>query len=150
MATTIIDTFITRYAFQVDQQSARRVNTFVSGLQTRIRALGGALTTLGVAGGLGIAGITQALREYSRVTNTIQNNLLNLTKKQDEAVRDAEKGLEEYKAGLLGIDRTIKRVFTQTQHLEGVAALMSGDRSSAAQINKMYKNAFYLPPFLSP
>ena len=141
MATTIIDTFITRYAFQVDRQSARRVNTFVSGLQTRVRALGGALSTLGVAGGLGIAGITQALREYSRVTNAIQNNLLNLTKKQGEAVSDAKKGLKEYEAGLVGIDRTIKRVFTTTQHLEGVAALMSGDRSSATQINKMYKSA---------
>ena len=141
MATSIIDTFITRYAFQVDQQSARRVNRFVSGLQSRVRALGGALTTLGVAGGLGIAGITQALREYSRVTNTIQNSLLDLTKKQDVAMREAEKGLEKYKDGLEGIDRTIKRVFTQTQHLEGIAALMSGDRSSAAQINKMYKNA---------
>ena len=141
MATTIIDTFITRYAFQVDQQSARRVNTFVSGLQTRIRALGGALSTLGVAGGLGIAGITQALREYSRVTNTIQNSLLDLTKKQDEAISDAKKGLKEYQYGWRSVDRTISRVFTTTQHLEGVAALMSGDRSSAAQINKMYRNA---------
>ena len=148
MATSIIDTFITRYAFQVDQQSARRVNRFVSGLQTRVRALGGALTTLGVAGGLGIAGITQALREYSRVTNTIQNSLLDLTKKQDVAVREASKGLSEYEAGLDAIGRTAWRVFTRTKHLEGVASLMSGDRSSAAQINKMYKDAV-LPTAIS-
>ena len=60
---------------------------------------------------------------------------------QDVALHEAKEGLKEYEDGLKGIDRTIKRVFTRTQHLEGVAALMSGDRSSATQINKMYKNA---------
>ena len=141
MATTVIDTFITRYAFQVDQQSARRVNTFVSGLRNRIRSLGGALTTLGVAGGFGVAGIVQVLREYDKATNSIKNNLLDLKKNEQDALASATKDVTKYTKGVEKLNAELRDVFTTNQHLAGISALMTGSRSHKSPLLEMYNRA---------
>ena len=141
MATSIIDTFITRYALQVDQQSARRVNNYIGGLQTRIRSLGGALTTLGIAGGFGLAGLTQALSEYSKVQNAIKNNLIDLRKGEKAAVEEATAEFKRYSRAIRLVDSDLRGVFTKRQHLEGIAALMTGRRSNQKAISSMYARA---------